>query len=462
MATWQKIDDATCAPEQPYSAFLAKSLVRNVNSYPTDLARRTVAAWPLENPVRWASYGQPTGTVLVCDCGLNAHRLTFRASYSTDTVTGGGRFVVRHIDSGAEVTRFVSGDTNYSTIDIEFPLSASLRGSHAFFFGWISDDDETLGLVAIKGAVANQVYLGRELNWIYPVPAGQSAEMHARLHFNTTPNVGELAPIADGRLDYQVCLFSHRQGNDPHAVFTIWPEIEQTPAFLPTFYDNGLQMTAALIGLGVLNLYGVAMIVTESIEGALTAPTAYSQTTPPTAVANNIGVALSRLTPSLCCNASSTGMLNTVLRARETLSFAFAVQNESEFSLSVTFKCYGFNGAANPAPDFTLTVYDALHNTEVFRPITLSKIPVARMQPQTTETESGAAAFNVNGIVASEGKWGLRDSMTITQTDRGTTVRFLTDAFYLYPIETYGRQSFYATIECTSDVYIYGFLARLV
>lgn len=462
MTIWKKIDDATTVEQQPYSAFLSKRLTTNVNAYPTDLARNNVSAWPYETPVRWASYGQPTGTIVTVDCGLNARQLRFRISYRTDTNTAGGTIVIQHVDSLTRTNRFVAPDTRPTTIDIDFVLTTPVRGVQSFFVGWISDDDVTLGTVAVKGGVANQIYLATGGTWAFPVAAGQSAEMHARLHFNDTPNVGELAPFGNARLDYQVCLFSHRQGNNPHAVFTIWPELEQTPAFLPTFYNNGLQLVGTLIGLGVLNLYGVAAIVTDATDGTLTAPTAFAQTTPPTALANNIGNALTRLRPALCNNVSSTGMLGCVLPAEEPLSFAFAIQNKVDTGIAVNFKCYGYNGAEVSNPDFTLTVFDALTDNVVIGPITLSKVSVPRMQPQTTESESAAAAFAVNGIVASEGKWGLRDSLPLTQTNRGTTIRFLTDATRIGAIEIGGVNALYATITATTDVYIYGFSARLV
>jgi len=461
MADWKKIDDTTCNPDQPYSAFLTKRLTANVNSYPEELARHSLAAWPFENPVRWASYGQPTGTVLVCDCGLNARRITFRISFQTETRTAGGRFLIRHVDSGVQTGATIYGDAAPQTVDIDFLSTVPLTGSHAFFVGWISADDEPLGTVAVKGGVANQIYLASGGTWSFPVAAGQSAEMHARLHFSNNPNVGELAPFGNARLDYQVCLFSHRQGNNPAAVFTIWPELEQTPAFLPTFYDGNLQMTGTLIGLGTVNLYGISMAVVQWEDGTLVSPTAFSQTTPQTRMPNNIGNALVRLRPALCSHVSSTGMLGCVLPAETPLSFAFAVQNKGDSGLAVTFRAFGYNGAENPAPDFTLTVFEALTDNVIIGPVTLSKIPIARMQPQTTETESAAAAFAVNGIVASEGKWGLRDSMTMTQTNRGTTVRFITDAVPLNPVETGGANAYYATITATSDVYIYGLSARL-
>jgi hypothetical protein len=284
--------------------------------------------------------------------------------------------------------------------------------------------------------------------------------MHARLHFSNSPNVGNLAPFGNARLDYQVCLFSHRSGNNPHGVFTIWPELEQTPAFLPTFYDGQMQFTGTLIGLGVVNLYGISMAVVEIDDGVLVPPTAFSQTTPPARLANNIGNTLTRCRPALCSNVSSYGMLGCVLPADEPISFAFAVQNKGDYGLAISFKCFGYNGGASPAPDFTLTVFEAFTDTPVIGPVTLSKLSIPRMQPQTTETESGAAAFAVNGILAGEGKWGLRDSMTITQTGRGTTVRFLTDATTLGGIAGEGV-AYYATITATTDVYIYGFSARL-
>jgi hypothetical protein len=462
MAIWQKIDDSTTVADQPYSAFLAKRLTTNVNAYSTDLSRNTAAAWPFETPVRWASYGQPTGTIVMVDCGLNALELQFRLSCFTDTATGGGTIYIKHIESGARTSRFFAATTYDKTVfDIEFVFTSPVRGLQSFFVGWISDDDETLGTVAIKGGVANQVYIGNGGSWTFPVGAGQSAEMHARLHFNNTPNVGELAPIGDARLDYQVCLFSHRSGNNPHGVFTIWPELEQTPAFLPTFYSSGMQMIGTLIGLGVLNLRAVAATVTRQTAGTLAAPTAFSQTTPPTALANNIGAALTTCRPMLANHVSTPGMLGLVLPAEETLSFAFAVQNEGEYGLFVVFKTFGYNISQTANCVFTLTVFEAFTDTKVLGPIDLENLAVPRLQPQTTQSATAAAAFAVNGIVASEGKWGLRDSMPMSQPTVGTTVRFLTDAITLGDIAGQGA-AYYATITATTDVYIYSFSARLI
>jgi len=462
MAIWQKIDDSTTVADQPYSAFLTKRLTTNVNAYSTDLSRNTAAAWPFETPVRWASYRQPTGTIVTIDCGLNALELQFRLSCFTDTATGGGTIYIKHVESGARTSRFLDATTDdENTFDIEFVFTSPVRGPQAFFVGWISDDDETLGTVAIKGGVANQVYIASGGTWTFPVGTGLSAEMHARLHFDNTPNVGEVAPIGDARLDYQVCLFSHRTGT-PAGVLTIWPELEQTPAFLPTFYDGGMQMSGELIGLGVLNLRAIAATVTRQTAGTLAAPTAFSQTTPPTALANNIGAALTTCRPMLANHVSTPGMLGLVLPAGETLSFAFAVQNQGDYGLFVVFKTFGYNISQTANCEFTLTVFEALTDTVILGPITLENLAVPRLQPQTTQSATAAAAFAVNGIVASEGQWGLRDSMPMTQTTAGTTVRFLTDAVNLDSIEEGGGGAYYATITATTDVYIYSFSARLI
>jgi hypothetical protein len=180
---------------------------------------------------------------------------------------------------------------------------------------------------------------------------------------------------------------------------------------------------------------------------------------------NYINSAMRNLQPDAATNISSGGYLGCVLPAGEELTFAFFVQtNKSVQQLDVSFRAVAYNQAQD-VPDITFGVRDYQGNT-VGTDILRESVPVPRITPQTTmEPQDGAAVF-MNGVLAGDQLWGMRDAMDLDNALMGMPIRFTwgpnleneiaqgsngtTDAVY------------YGVITATSDLYIYGFNCRVL
>ena len=470
---WFKLDDDLTQPDEPLSAFLGYGLTRNVNAYPSELRRLGTFAYPTTSEgaakVKWASYWEPRGTVLTVDVGINATDFVFKVFYKTTNAAIGGFLYVRHLDSGAQVRLGVAGSASPTSVEVPFTTTQPLSGLQGFMVGWQSDVSEsTVGDVELAGAVGNQVFCEPAgAAWPFTLATGYY-EMYHLLKLDTG-NL-EPAPAARALRNYQVCAFRHNVNNrrPPHGVLLIWPEIEIQPAVLPTntTVGGGSKPTGGIYELGRIELFSITVEVARALDQGLQKPYAYQQTTIINELNNQINASMMELQPDAGSLLTSGGYLGCVLPAGTEATFAFFVQTfKSVQQLHVSFQCVTYNGEQTSFPDITFGVRDYQGNG-VGTDITYTEVSVPRFGAQRTRGREPSNTVYMNGVLAGDQNWGMRDAMLHREVTKSTPVRFTwgpngsgdiaqgstdtTDAVY------------YGTITATTDLYIFGFNCRVL
>jgi hypothetical protein len=470
---WFKLDDTLTLFDEPLSAFLGYGLTRNTNAYPSALRRLGTFAYPTTSAgaakVKWASYWEPRGTVLTVDVGINATDFVFNVFYKTTNAAIGGKLYLRHLDSGAQVLVNIAGTASATSVEIPFTTTQPLSGLQGFMVGFQSDvSEDGVGEVEIDGAVGNQVFC-TSASGAYPFTLATGYyEMYHLLKIDP----GETRPARHGRslLNYQVCAFRHNVNSErpPHGVLLIWPEIEIQPAILPTdsITSGGDKILADIYELGRLELFSITVEVVRALDQKVLAPLAYQQTTIINGLNNQINASMMELQPDAGSLLTSDGYLGCVLPAGQEATFAFFIQvDDSVQQLLVSFQCVTFNGDQTTSPDITFGVRDAIGNT-VGTDITHPTMPVPRVaaKTRTDRRVPGEASF-MNGVLAGDEKWGMRDAMDYTDVMMGLPVRFTWGP----NVETeiaWGEDGsvdtvYYGVITATADLYIYGFNCKV-
>jgi hypothetical protein len=469
---WFKLDDTLTVGNEPLSAFLGYGLTRNVNAYPSALRRLGTFAYPTTAEgaakVKWSSFYEPRGTVLTVDVGINATDFVFNVFYRTTNAAIGGKLYVRHLDSGAQVQVNIAGTASPTSVEIPFTTTQPLSGLQGFMVGWQSDLSESgVGSVEIDGAVGNQVFCSPSGS-AYPFTLATGYyEMYHLIKIDSAV----VRPAVRGRalLNYQVCAFRHNvnASRPPHGVLLIWPEIEMQPAILPTdsATSGGAKITADLYELGRIELFSITVEVARALDQQLQAPFAYQQTTIINGLNNQINASMMELQPDAGSLLTSGGYLGCVLPAGQQATFAFFIQaDQSVQQLLVSFQCVTFNADQNTSPDITFGVRDDL-GTAVGTDITYTGVSVPRFSASVSRAHDADGTIYMNGVLAGDENWGMRDAMLTREVTKSTPVRFtwgpnlpgeiargqdgVTDAVY------YGR------IVASSDLYIFGFNCKV-
>jgi hypothetical protein len=466
---WKKLDDELTEPtaQEPLSAFLVRGLTRNVNDYSTALTRGGAFAFDNQTlAMQWASYDQPTGFVFTVDVGIAATQVQFDIVGNTLTNDSGGTLVVRHLDSSTQRFTPIAADSNLQLRTVSFDLPAPLTGLQGFFIGWQSDVGPDLGWVRLRGGVENQVFCDEGTggtHWPFPVGAGLGIETHLLLRVDPVTNAGNVQPSGDARRDYQICYFRHFFGN-PEGTFVIWPELDQTPAVLPTRYDSGLQVLGHVFELGTFQLWSVSATTTEVQVGNAGLPNAYDQTTALSSIARAPSNFLTPVMPSLSNIVSTPGLFGRVLRAGDPLQFTFAVQNKQGYGVQVNFRAFSINLTQTnfDTPDFTFDVLDSTGNP-IGTQVLLSKQLVPRFVPQTAYGASGGSLVCANGVSSVADEWGMRDAMPVVEVMRPTPIAMRWQSTVAFEALTVGGvgTTYTGQITATSDLYIFAFFSRL-
>lgn len=471
--TWKKLDDDAVGFDWPLSAFVGKRLTDNVNTYGQELTRLGVYAFQTtaagDAKVKWASIFGRRGTVITFNVGKNVTTYEFRLFYRTTNPSLGGTFHVRDLDSGFTVSQHVPGTGTPTQAIIPY-VANQVTGLRGFHVSWESDiSEDAVGSVLVNGAVDNQIFCEPDTGPAFPFTyaAGSFNEMY---HMVVLGNgASRPSPQGDALRQYQVCSFKHNTGAadvPPEGVLTVWPNIEVNPPIFATTTGGGPKptITSYLYELGRIELYSISIEAFAS-PTALTAPTAYQQPTILNRVNNAIDGQMTLLQPDAGTNISISGLLGRVLRKNETLTFPFFIQtNKSTQSLHVSFRAVAIN-QTEAAPDITFGVLDCNLNT-VGTDIVKTSVPVPRVTGQTTvEPREGTAVF-MNGVLAGDGNWGMRDAMDADQTFVGLPVRFEWGPNAVNDINQAVDGStnavYLGKLESTSDIYIYGFNCMVV
>ena len=470
---WFKLDDDLTQPDEPLSAFLGYGLTRNVNAYPSALRRLGTFAYPTTDEgaakVKWASYWEPRGTVLTVDVGINATDFVFKVFYKTTNAALGGQLYVRHLDSGAQVQVAIAGSASPTSVEVPFTTTQPLSGLQGFMVGWQSNVSEsTVGDVELAGAVGNQVFC-EPAGSAYPFTLATGYyEMYHLLKLDT----GDLrpAPAARALRNYQVCAFRHNINSErpPHGVLLIWPEIEIQPAVLPTesTTGGGSKPTGGIYELGRIELFSITVEVARALDQGLQKPYAYQQTTIINELNNQINASMMELQPDAGSLLTSGGYLGCVLPAYEEATFAFFVQTlDSVQQLHVSFQCVTYNGEQTSFPDINFGVRD-YQGSEVGKDITYTEVSVPRFGAQRTRGREPSNTVYMNGVLAGDQNWGMRDAIMSREVTKSTPVRFTwgpnSEGEIAQAIDGATDAVYYGYIYATTDLYIFGFNCRVL
>lgn len=470
---WFKLDDDLTQPDEPLSAFLGYGLTRNVNAYPSALRRLGTFAYPTTSAgaakVKWASYREPRGTVLTVDVGINATDFVFKVFYKTTNAALGGQLYVRHLDSGAQVQVAIAGSASVTSVAVPFTTTQPLSGLQGFMVGWQSDvSASTVGDVELAGAVGNQVFC-EPAGAAYPFTLATGYyEMYHLLKLDT--NNLRPAPAARALRNYQVCAFRHNINTQrpPEGVLLIWPEIEIQPAVLPTesTVGGGSKPTGGIYELGRIELFSITVEVARALDQGLQKPYAYQQTTIINELNNQINASMMELQPDAGSLLTSGGYLGCVLPAGEEATFAFFVQTlDSVQQLHVSFQCVTYNGEQTSFPDITFGVRDFTGST-IGTDITYTEVSVPRFGAQRTRGHEPSNTVYMNGVLAGDQNWGMRDAILSREVTKSTPVRFTWGPNQKGEIAqgSFGSTDavYYGTITATTDLYIFGFNCRVL
>jgi hypothetical protein len=470
---WFKLDDDLTQPDEPLSAFIGYGLTRNVNAYPSELRRLGTFAYPTTSDgdakVKWASYWEPRGTVLTVDVGINATDFVFKVFYKTTNAALGGKLYVRHLDSGAQVQVAIAGSASPTSVEVPFTTTQPLSGLQGFMVGWQSDVSEsTVGDVELAGAVGNEVFC-EPAGAAYPFSLATGYyEMYHLLKFDT--NNLRPAPAAGALRNYQVCAFRHNINSQrpPHGVLLIWPEIEIQPAVLPTesTVGGGSKPTAGIYELGRIELFSITVEVARALDQGLQKPYAYQQTTIINELNNQINASMMELQPDAGSMLTSGGYLGCVLPAGEEATFAFFVQTANSVQqLHVSFQCVTYNGEQTSFPDIIFGVRDYQGNA-VGGDIIYREVSVPRFGAQRTRGREPSNTVYMNGVLAGDQNWGMRDAILSREVTKSTPVRFTWGPNFQGDIAQGSNGTtdavYYGTITATTDLYIFGFNCRVL
>jgi hypothetical protein len=267
-----------------------------------------------------------------------------------------------------------------------------------------------------------------------------------------------------------VCAFRHNVNAErpPHGVLLIWPEIEIQPAILPTSETagGGDKIEAAIYELGRLELFSITVEVARALDQGLLAPLAYQQTTIINGLNNQINASMMELQPDAGSLLTSGGYLGCVLPAGEQATFAFFIQvTDSVQQLLVSFQCVTFNGDQTTSPDINFSVRDDL-DTAIGSNITYTEVSVPRFSGQPTRSSRPDTTVYMNGVLAGDENWGMRDAMLEREAAKSTPVRFTWGpnlrGEFERGVDGSTDSVYYGVITATSDLYIFGFNCRVL
>jgi len=464
---WRKIDSDTTLANQPYSAFLACGLTRNINGYPKDLSKQATAVWQSATPTVWASYDAYTGTVISFDVGMNVSQVTFTLQYSTVTAAVAGLLQFKHIEAGGLVTVELTPTTTVDELSVEFTFQQPLSGIQSFFVGFKSDKAaESRGSVNLRGGVANQIFADN-ISSTYPFSLSVGGhEIYDLLVIDAASANGIPNPIADSRREYQICHFRHYANNSLgyYGTFTLWPELEQGAAFLPTAPFNSLQIGADLYELGALKLLAISCQTSVANTSLAPTPLAHELTTPLASLISIQQRSANALRPSLVNNSQSAGFLNQLLRAGDAITFCFSPQYETAARVQVGFRAFAFNQAQPFSAEVRLRIFD-FEETLLGEAVTIPNQMFKRIQPQPSYIGASTASIVANGIAAGVPNWSMRDAMPYADISKGQAIQLSYGQLTFLPFfenSSKGDGVYTVKIDAQIDLYIYNLFARFL
>jgi len=463
---WKKLDDDLAAAGMPYSSLLADGLTSNVNSY-SGLNSGSTITWSAEDGPLWASYGQPMGTVVTLDVGVNCGQIDFEIFYRTATGNeedgSCGRLFVRHLTSTRQVTISVPADVVGGTLNLSLAFDAVSNwpsGPQAFFVAFQSVVLEDRGIIYINNANRNQVYCFPDagIPGYYNFTEGEKYEL-------LTIGGDKKYAIEENSLGTYSYQIGYARDLLTLNAFVVWPAVDNSPALIPT---DGTQY----IGTGVdavvreLGAFGLLSISYTVLGGPARNPRQLAHA--PAFSLNSLSLeqslAVVELRPDVAANATES-RLGYLLQSGDQITGVVATQADTVGRLSLSFRAVRMDERTAYPLNFVLDVFDET-GAAITPQVEQLRSSVPRMSYQSAIAASPVSMRVIEGARRAPQKWGMRDSMPLTDCLKGAPV-YLETAPFLLPgvggaIQTGSVATFNLTITGGEDlsVYLYGFNAR--
>jgi hypothetical protein len=464
---WKKLDDDLAAANMPYSSLLADGLTDNVNSY-SSLNSGSTISWSADDGPMWASYGQPMGTVVTLDVGVNCGQIDFEIAYRTATGNekdgSCGRLFVRHLTSTRQVTIPVPAEVVFGTLNLSLEFDAVSNwpsGPQAFFVAFQSVVLEDRGFIYINNANRNQVYC-------FPDPGIPG-------YYNLTQ--GEKYELLTVGGDKKYALEENSLGTYSYQIgfardlltlnaFVVWPAVDNSPALIPT---DGTQY----IGTGVdavvreLGAFGLLSISYTVLGGPARNPRQLAHA--PAFSLNSLSLeqslAVVELRPDVASNATEARLGYLLQSSGDSISGVIATQADTVGRLSLSFRAVRMDDDTALPLNFVLDVLKE-NGAAITPQVEQLRSSVPRMSYQSAIAASPASMRVIEGARRGPQSWGMRDSMPLTDCLKGAPVYLETAPFNLPgvggAIQSGSVATFKLTITGGEDlsVYVYGFNAR--
>lgn len=470
---WKKIDDycgSVYVDGQPYSAFVAQGLTKNARAYPVELGQgssRAFTATPGKQ-VKFASYGEPIGTVIYVNAGLGAYSVNFAIRYATATahVQNGvsGYWYVYHIASNTGKRIDCLPSVAGATQDIVFELPAgSTSGYQAFWVGFQSEVLDLVGDVEVEWIDANNVGLHEVGNNPphYQISTGEKYEVI--ILDNATFSVqGARVTTQPMQLGYVDALTSQE------GVGIVFPAAPVFPSVTGTTDSTKANMTANVYELGAVTLISLSYYIVDADEMGLVDQLNHYDAIALTGVNSVQSEAVVACRPEIAngvCEPFHMGRYLTPQPDAITSTF-IAYGSSMEASVQVVLSVVAAHPISTDARlgvTFTLDVTDGYGNSVLAAPIMVDRI-LPRYVP-TFEFDGGAYGFRaltgVFGVASgTSSSWGLRDGIPYPDVRKGTTITITTEVLSLMGVDQ--GENYAIRIETSAPVYVFAYSARLV
>jgi len=469
---WKKIDDYnsgdTGTDFQPYSAFVAQGLTQNARSYPSELTRGASIPWRRDAPVRWASFGEPTGTIVWVNCGANAVRVIFRLSYQTvdnheSAANRIGVWTIQNVGSLARVQVAAPANLSNDPFDIVFPCyNGALSGYQAFFIGFQSDpldslgvvqvdyiSDNVMGLSAAGGAGAYTITTGEKFELVVMDPATYLIQVGTNdpptqwqigfVRKDATANAGD-AVIFPGGTTYPV-------------IATTYPQIGKTPP------------TGEVFELGSPKLYSISYVVTETQD--YTPPDQFNHyhALALSSVNSAQSQAIPTFRPELAniqCDPYHFGRVWTAVP--DALTSTFCVQSEVTGVVQVAFTIFPLENAINDLTDIQILDYDILDSTgtSVFGGVISQNYQFDTFNTTNSFRSSAKQTRALLGVYTVANQWGMRDGLPLSDVQKGNQVVFEFPEATFSAVGAGGAGVYTLKVTTGRAAWVIAFSARLV
>jgi len=470
--TWKKIDDYnsgdTGTELQPYSAFVAQGLTTNARSYPSQLTRGASIPFRRDRPVRWASFGEPTGTIVWVNCGANATKIIFRLKYQTedDHVSAEDRIGVWYIKNvGSLASVQVNAPANLSSdpFDIVFQTyNGALSGYQAFFIGFQSDPLDSLGLVEVPFISDNLMGLVQAGGaGAYTIASGEKFELVVMDPSTYLIQTG----VNDPPTQWQIG-FVRKDASGNHGDAVIFPGGTTYPVLVSTAEVPGkTHPTAEVFELGSPKLYSISYVVTEAND--YTPPDQFNHyhALALSSVNSAQSQAISTFRPELAniqCDPYHFGRILTA--PPDALTSTFCVQSEVEGVVQVAFTTFPLTDPINDLTEIRNVYFDILDSSgvSIFGGPINEKYQWDTYNTTTSFRSSAKQTRALLGVFTTANEWGMRDGLPISDMQKGNQVFFEFPSAVFSPVGAAGVGVYTVKVTSGEPAWIIAFNARLV